>query len=201
MIEFLFGLSVFCAILYIYFSRDLKPVDEDKCTKDRTKNVNKQSLVYNSEQFRNDCQLLAEKLKNKEKKKNFFYDKVTKRWYSRSWISSLVPHTKKNSFWLVERKDKQFNAIEIIRDFIADEVTIRFWFNNQLHGVELHFYCFENCLEINRYDKGKKGEIKTDKEQYELLKSAEDLYNFFRSSSSYVKDLNIENQLYEYDFE
>lgn len=242
MIEVLFGLWLFCCALYVYFSRDLQPVDEvkkekqnkDKDTSTLVENTKENTLLNatnilaeKTKELENNCKLLKEKIEfenisegnitveqqqqkklpfqPKENDNKFFYDHVTKRAYSQRWIHSLIPYTKGNHFWLIERKDYGLikksvrNAIEIVRNFNEDKVTIRYWYKNSIDGVEVHFHCFEKLVEINRYNKGKKLEIKSEEEQDQLLKYAEDLYNFFRSSSSYVKNLRIEDQFSEYE--
>ena len=235
MIEVLFGLWLFCCALYVYFSRDLKPVDEvkketknkDKDTSTLVENTKENTLLNatnilaeKTKELENNCKLLKEKIEleniiveqqkklpfqAKENDNKFFYDYATKRAYSQRWIHSLIPYTKGNHFWLIERKDYGLikksvrNAIEIIRNFNENQVTIRYWHKNRIDGVEVHFHCFEKLVEINRYSKGKRLEIQSEEEQDQLLKYAEDLYNFFRSSSPYVRNLKIEDQFSEYE--
>ena len=132
------------------------------------------------------------------KTEKFYQDPVTGRRFSKKWIASQLPYTKGNHFWLVSRKDllagdKKKDSIEVVRNVNTKTVTIRYWNNNRIDGPELIFIGPSKTLVVSLFKKGKLHDVDSDIERFDLVHQAELLYNFYCSSSSYVKNLNLES--------
>jgi hypothetical protein len=137
------------------------------------------------------------------KRPKFYVDPISKRVFSRKWIASLLPYTKGNHFWLVSRENLKLgylgkDSIEIVKNNNAKIVTIRHWNRNRIDSVEVIF--FNNNVEychVRKYDKGKEFTLpNNNKERNELLVAAQELFEFYCSSSPYVKNLNIQSSFH-----
>jgi hypothetical protein len=162
-----------------------------------TKVSEKEQIHLEQETSKEGEESKEEKKDEWERKQKWHLDDTTDRMFSKKWISSQLPYTKGNHFWLVDRKDLingnlSKNSIEIVRDISKKKVTIRYWDHDRIDGVESVFLGNEKKVLISKFIKGQNIEISDEEELEKLSNFAESLFRFYSSASPYVKSLEIE---------